>query len=78
MRTAPYLLILSMSKRKLSPIPKGVIMPQENRKIEFTDIYGVKHKGEYIASEEMFFIGFGLTGDFKFPHEIHNWKYIQC
>lgn len=73
-----YLLNLNMSKKKLPPMPKGVIMPEENRKIEFTDIYGNKFKGEYIPSEEMFFIGFALTGQFKYPHEIHNWHYIQC
>lgn len=67
-----------MSKKILAPMPKGVIKPQENRKIEFTDVYGVTYKGQYIESEDIYFIGFALTGDFKFPHEIHNWKYIQC
>lgn len=66
-----------MTKKKLSPMPKGVIAPEENRKIEFTDVYGVTYKGQYIKSEEIYFIGFALTGDFKFPHEIHNWKYIH-
>ena len=67
-------------KRKptLSPLPQGVIKPEEDRKIEFTDIYGNTFKGLYIKDEDMFFIGFALTGDFKFPNEIHNWKYIQC
>jgi hypothetical protein len=67
-----------MSKKKLSPMPQGVIKPQENRKIEFTDIYGVTYKGQYIVSEDIFFIGFALTGDYRLPNEIHNWKYIQC
>jgi hypothetical protein len=66
------------NKPTLSPLPKGVIKPEENRKIEFTDIYGNTFKGEYIKDVDMFFIGFGLTGDFKFTEEIHNWKYIQC
>lgn len=59
-------------------MPQGIIKPEENRKIEFTDINGVTYKGQYIASEDMFFIGFALTGDFKFSDQIHNWKYIQC
>ena len=67
-----------MTKKKLPPMPKGVIKPEENRKIEFTDTDGVTYKGQYIASEDIFFVGFALTGAFKFPHEIHNWKYIQC
>jgi hypothetical protein len=67
-----------MSKKKLSPMPQGVIKPQDNRRIEFTDINGVTYKGEYISTEDIFFIGFALTGDFKFPKEIHNWKYIKC
>ena len=67
-----------MSKEKLPPMPKGVIKPEENRKIQFTDIHGVTFKGQYIASEDMFFVGFALTGDFRFANEIHNWKYIQC
>jgi len=66
-----------MKKTKLSPMPKGVILPEENRKIEFTDVEGDTFKGEFIASENMFFIGFGLTGSFRFAFEIHNWKYIQ-
>jgi len=67
-------------KRKptLSPLPQGVIKPEEDRKIEFTDIYGNTFKGLYIKDEDMFFIGFGLTGDFVYSYEIHNWKYIQC
>mgnify|MGYP000553993949 CR=1 FL=1 len=68
-----------MSKKPtLSPLPKGVIKPDENRKIEFTDIYGNTFKGLYIKDEDMFFIGFGLTGDFVYSSDIHNWKYIQC
>lgn len=65
-------------KPTLAPMPKGVIKPQEDRKIEFVDIYGNTYKGLYIKDEDMFFIGFGLTGDFMFSYEIHNWKYIQC
>jgi hypothetical protein len=67
-------------KRKptLSPLPQGVIKPEEDRKIEFTDIYGNTFKGLYIKDEDMFFIGFGLTGDFVYSSDIHNWKYIQC
>ena len=62
----------------LPPLPKGVIKPEEDRKIEFTDIYGNTFKGLYIKDEDMFFIGFGLTGDFVYSSDIHNWKYIQC
>jgi hypothetical protein len=68
-----------MSKKPtLQPLPKGVIKPEENRKIEFTDIYGVTFKGQYIKTEDIFFVGFALTGDFRYSSEIHNWKYIQC
>lgn len=67
-----------MTKKKLPPMPKGVIKPEEDRKIQFTDVYGETFKGQYIASEDMFFIGFALTGDFRYSNQIHNWKYIQC
>lgn len=67
-----------MTKKKLPPMPKGVIKPEEDRKIQFTDVYGETFKGQYIASEDMFFIGFALTGDFRYSYQIHNWKYIQC
>ena len=62
----------------LSTLPKGVIKPEENRKIQFTDIYGNTFKGFYIKEKDMFFVGFGLTGDFIYSNYIHNWKYIQC
>jgi hypothetical protein len=65
-------------KPTLTPMPKGVIKPEEDRKIEFVDIYGNTYKGLYIKSDDMFFIGFGLTGDFMYSYEIHNWKYIKC
>ena len=65
-------------KPTLPPLPKGVIKPEENRKIEFTDIYGNTFKGLYIKDEDMFFIGLGLTGDFMYSYEIHNWQYIKC
>ena len=67
-----------MTNKKLPPMPKGVIKPEEDRKIQFTDVYGETFKGQYIASEDMFFIGFALTGDFRYSNQIHNWKYIQC
>lgn len=35
-----------MKNIKLSPMPKGIIKPEENRKIEFTDINGVTYKGQ--------------------------------
>jgi hypothetical protein len=65
-------------KATLPPMPQGVIKPEEDRKIEFTDIYGNTFKGLYIKDEDMFFLGFGLTGDFIYSSDIHNWKYIQC
>jgi hypothetical protein len=65
-------------KKILSAMPKGVIMPREDEKIEFTDVYGKTHKGYYIKDEDMFFIGYGLTGDFIYSFDVHNWKYIKC
>jgi hypothetical protein len=64
-------------KPTLPPLPKGVIKPEENRKIEFTDIYGNTFKGLYIKDEDMFFIGFGLTGGFRYAFDIHNWTYYE-
>jgi hypothetical protein len=68
----------SNKKPILLPMPKGIIMPSEDKKIEFTDIYGETFKGMFIADENIFFIGYGLTGDFRFSHSVHNWKYIKC
>ena len=62
----------------LEPMNQELVKPLEDKKIEFMDIYGKTYKGTYIIAEDMFFIGFGLTGDFRYSFQINNWKYIQC
>lgn len=63
---------------KLKPLRKGFKRPLEDRKIEFTDIFGEVFKGKFIKEEDLFFIGFGLAGDFRFAYQIHEWAYYQA
>jgi hypothetical protein len=65
-------------KEVLPAMSQEAIKPKEDKKIEFTDIYGNTYKGTYIIDEDMFFIGFGLTGDFRYSYQVNNWKYTQC
>ena len=64
--------------QKFSPLADGFERPEEDRKIAFTDVDGMTHKGLYIKEEDMFFIGFGLTGDFRYAFDIHEWHYVNC
>jgi len=63
---------------KFEPLANGFERPEEDRKIAFTDVEGMTHKGLYIKEEDMFFIGFGLTGDFRYSFDIHEWHYVNC
>jgi hypothetical protein len=69
---------MEKAKTQLKPLEAGFKRPEEDRKIEFTDADGVTHKGLYIKAEDMFFIGFGLTGDFRYAFDIHEWHYVKC
>ena len=65
-------------KTQLKAVEEGFARPEEDRKIGFTDVDGETHKGLYIKEEDMFFIGFGLTGDFRYAFQIHEWHYVKC
>jgi hypothetical protein len=65
-------------KAKLKPLGEGFERPQLDKKIEFTDLDGNTFKGLYIKEDDMFFIGFGLTGDFRYAFDIHEWHYVNC
>ena len=53
-------------------------LPNDMDKIWFvTTKTRTTHIGYWIESEKMFFIGFGNKGDFKYPHEIEYWGYLD-
>jgi hypothetical protein len=68
---------MKKAKTQLKALKEGFERPEEDRKIAFTDVDGVTHKGLYIKEEDMFFIGFGLTGDFRYAFDIHDWTYYE-
>ena len=48
--------------------------PKDNQKVSFTDENGESYEGSYIADEDMFLIGFDVTGDFLFAMQVESWK----
>lgn len=69
---------MKKEKIKLKALKEGFERPDSDRKIEFTDVDGNTFKGLFIKEEDMFFIGFGLTGDFRYSFQIHEWHYVNC
>ena len=53
-------------------------LPNEKRAITFKIIKTSEWiKGVYIASEQMFYVGFEESGDFYYHSEVSNWKYCN-
>ena len=53
-------------------------LPKDNDKVWFvTKKTHTTFQGVYIESENMFFIGFGESGDFRFKEQIDYWGYLD-
>lgn len=45
--------------------------------VRFIDMDNVSHEGIFIPNENMFFIGFGESGKFKYTFEVKFWEYLS-
>ena len=53
-------------------------LPNDNDKVWFvTKSSKATHIGKWVQSENMFFIGFGEKGDFRYSFEIDYWGYLD-
>jgi hypothetical protein len=52
-------------------------LPKDNSKVHFTDDQNREYDGRFIEDENMFFIGFEDTGDFRHSFEIIDWHYLD-
>jgi len=52
-------------------------LPKDKSKIHFTDNEGREYDGIFFEDEDMFYIGFKETGDFRYIFEVVQWNYID-
>jgi len=69
------LLIAEADKRCRIENIKG--LPTPNTPIRFKDKKEKWHNGVYLKEEDMFFIGFEDSGDFRFQFEVLDWEYME-
>ena len=56
---------------------KNLPVEENEVKVSFVDLDNQYHEGIFIPKENIFFIGFGESGSFKFPFELKSWKYLS-
>jgi hypothetical protein len=67
-------LVKEAETRQVIKSKKGLPNEEEPLRFKVTD---KSYVGFYIASEEMFFIGFEESGDFKWQWEVTDWEYLK-
>lgn len=53
------------------------LLPKDRTKVRFTDSDNFEHTGIFLADENMFFIGYEDSGDFRFPFQIKHWENLD-